>query len=159
MAEAEKQDINEIIKQNIVFENPELEPGRILNLNGLREEAKYAVAKEAINMIKENPELLNRLLDNAPKDLFRYSERNRLLILMQNPKATELKGFKEWEKLGKKPTGSKTGIFYLAPITEKNKEENEEEEEATKATGFIWVHGFDISDVKEIQEEGEQVEK
>ena len=44
-----------------------------------------------------------------------YSERNAQLIVMQNPDATDVKGFNAWKALGRQVRKGEHGIQILAP--------------------------------------------
>ena len=44
-----------------------------------------------------------------------YSERNAQLIVMQNPDATDVKGFNAWKDVGRKVRKGEHGIQILAP--------------------------------------------
>lgn len=45
----------------------------------------------------------------------KYSERNTLLIVMQCPKASEIKGFRAWEAAGRMVRKGEKGIRIFAP--------------------------------------------
>ncbi|MFB8426482.1 ArdC-like ssDNA-binding domain-containing protein [Priestia megaterium] len=87
-----------------------------------------------------------------------YSFNNAMLIFLQNPNATLVKGYKDWRKLGRYVKKGEKAIKILAPIIsnkkEKSKEEKAEKQEKKKAEeekneleikGFRYVNVFDVS--------------
>ena len=50
-----------------------------------------------------------------------YSFRNSLLIVMQRPTATQVAGYRQWEKLGRNVRKGEKGITILAPLVYKRK--------------------------------------
>lgn len=77
-----------------------------------------------------------------------YSFNNTILIYMQNPQATLVKGFNEWKKHGRFVKKGAKAIKILAPLIGKKKEEekNEKEEKEKKFLyGFRYVNVFDLS--------------
>ena len=84
-----------------------------------------------------------------------YSFRNSLLIVMQRPTATQVAGYRQWEKLGRNVRKGEKGITILAPLVYKRKldgdcKDGERREEASDGTpgkvvrGFRAVHVFDV---------------
>lgn len=45
----------------------------------------------------------------------KYSWRNRMLVLLQNPDATRVMGYKQWQKLGRQVRKGETGIRIVRP--------------------------------------------
>lgn len=85
--------------------------------------------------------------------LHRYSFQNTVLILMQCPQATQVRGFKQWQTLGRQVRKGEKGIAILAPCTYRQDAENSNEEQARKVLrGFKTTHVFDLS-----QTDGEDV--
>jgi antirestriction protein ArdC len=82
--------------------------------------------------------------------LHRYSFRNTLLIMTQCPEATQVMGFRQWQKLGRQVKKGEKGIAIFAPCRYKRKEEDGEEQEFLG--GFKIAYVFDIS-----QTEGEAI--
>ena len=58
----------------------------------------------------------------------RYSFGNVMLILMQNPDATHVAGFRKWKELGRHVKKGEKGIGILAPLRRKEKVEDESSE-------------------------------
>ncbi|MCM3413208.1 MULTISPECIES: ArdC-like ssDNA-binding domain-containing protein [Bacillaceae] len=99
-----------------------------------------------------------------------YSFNNTVLIYMQSPNATFVKGFNEWKKHGRFVKKGAKAIKVLAPLIgkKKEKEENSEKEEKEKKVlyGFRHVNVFDVSStdgkelpapaVKTLEGDGEQ---
>ncbi|MBZ5752435.1 ArdC-like ssDNA-binding domain-containing protein [Metabacillus rhizolycopersici] len=86
-----------------------------------------------------------------------YSFHNTILIYMQSPKASFIKGFNEWKKDGRFVMKGEKAIKILAPLIRKQKEEEnegkKEQENAKKVLyGFRYVNVFDLS-----QTEGKEV--
>jgi hypothetical protein len=80
----------------------------------------------------------------------RYSVANMFLIAAQRPTATQVAGYRSWQKLGRQVKQGEQGIATMAPViyrkktpaNDKNKGENEEDE--ILAT-FKTAHIFDVS--------------
>jgi hypothetical protein len=99
-----------------------------------------------------------------------YSFNNTILIYMQNPHATLVKGFREWKKHGRYVKKGAKAIKVLAPLIGKKKEKEEEidkEDEKKKVLyGFRYVNVFDVAStdgktlpapaVKPLEGDGEQ---
>lgn len=107
-----------------------------------------------------------------------YSFHNTLLIYLQNPKATRVAGFKQWEdKFHRRVKKGAKGISILAPITVKKKEDeptvkptvtpgtstlagaedtpDEKDKDKTRRyMRFMAVTVFDIADTEPIDEKG-----
>jgi len=79
-----------------------------------------------------------------------YSFGNAMLIFLQNPKATMVKGFGEWKKDGRYVKKGEKAIKILAPIVKK-KETNEvkaDKSDEHEIVGFRYVNVFDVSQTK-----------
>ncbi|MDR0140157.1 ArdC-like ssDNA-binding domain-containing protein [Metabacillus idriensis] len=81
-----------------------------------------------------------------------YSFNNTILIYMQRPNATLVKGFNEWKKHGRFVKKGAKAIKVLAPLIGKEKEKEEEkkdngnkEKEKKVLFGFKYVNVFDVS--------------
>jgi N-terminal domain of anti-restriction factor ArdC/IrrE N-terminal-like domain len=100
-----------------------------------------------------------------------YSFNNTILIYMQNPHATLVKGFREWKKHGRFVKKGAKAIKVLAPLIGKKKEKEEEksdkeEKEKKVLYGFRYVNVFDVAStdgkelpapaVKTLEGDGEQ---
>lgn len=88
---------------------------------------------------------------------YRYSFGNTMLIYLQNPEASYVKGYRAWNKLGRYVRKGETGIAILAPCIRKvtdfkepedkavyNDAEGEKEEKHI-ISGFRITHVFDLS--------------
>ena len=119
--------------------------------------------KEAISLVEEGlqsitseREWLNFLKFQSL--FYQYSYSNTILIYLQNPEATFVKGYKAWNKLGRYVVKGGKGLKILAPCYRKvevfkepeNKSEYhhlEGEKEVKRVlSGFKITHVFDISD-------------
>lgn len=84
-----------------------------------------------------------------------YSFNNAMLIFLQNPNATLVKGYKDWRKLGRYVKKGEKAIKILAPIISNKKDKSKEEKKEEKKTdeekkeleikGFRYVNVFDVS--------------
>ena len=74
----------------------------------------------------------------------RYSPSNAMLIMMQNPYATQVAGFKKWLELGRPVRSKEIALRILAPMTYK-KDDGLEGEKTSEIRGFKMVPVFDIS--------------
>ena len=77
----------------------------------------------------------------------RYSLGNIMLIASQKRDATQVAGFRTWNKLGRFVKKGEKGIFVLAPIMRRKTEspDNLELKESTIPASFRPVYVFDIS--------------
>lgn len=122
-------------------------------------------AKEAFEKINQGIQLLlekdewKKFLQ-ARKHFHSYSFGNVLLIFAQCPHATQVAGFKTWQKLGRYVKKGEKGIQILAPVIKVEKVEEEEtnedlavstdaetakEKERRTLIGFRVVYVFDVS--------------
>jgi hypothetical protein len=79
-----------------------------------------------------------------------YSFNNTILIYMQNPHATLVKGFREWKKHDRFVKKGAKAIKVLAPLIGKKKEKeeqisNKEDKEKKVLYGFRYVNVFDVA--------------
>jgi antirestriction protein ArdC len=74
----------------------------------------------------------------------RYSLHNTILIAMQRPDATRVAGYRAWQKLGRQVRRGEKGISILAPMTYKEKDD-EDNERGEVRTVFRAVRVFDVS--------------
>jgi len=81
-----------------------------------------------------------------------YSLNNTFLIASQRPDATQLSGYRAWQKLGRQVRKGEKAIRILAPCRVKvgETENSEGTQEAFRVVGFKWASVFDVS-----QTEGE----
>src|SRR6266446_241270 len=71
-----------------------------------------------------------------------YSFNNTLLIVSQRPDATQVAGYKTWQKLGRQVRKGEHGIRILAPCVVKRETDSGEE---TRSMFFRTVSVFDVS--------------
>lgn len=96
--------------------------------------------------VKSTEEFINYM--NFIAKFHNYSYNNQLLIQMQKPDATLVKGFKSWKKLGRYPKKG-TGIKILAPCPYKKTITNDNGDEIE--VDRVWyktVTVFDVSDTE-----------
>jgi hypothetical protein len=91
-----------------------------------------------------------------------HSFYNTLLIWIQNPKATKVAGFRQWETKHRRVKKGGKGIMIFAPIFTKGKkdepgDDKELDKEVSKGSPvrFRPVYVFDISDTEPIDERGD----
>jgi antirestriction protein ArdC len=75
---------------------------------------------------------------------YRYSPNNVMLILMQNPYATRVAGYRAWQALDHQVMAKESALRILAPMTYK-RDDAPEGEKAREIRGFKLVPVFDIS--------------
>lgn len=91
-----------------------------------------------------------RYLDVMSK-FHNYSFNNQMLILLQNPEATKVMGYRQWNKMNRYVKRGEHGLKILAPMLRKPKLEQAQEQsdgeglEVKVLTGFMPVTVFDIS--------------
>ncbi|MEW4242299.1 ArdC-like ssDNA-binding domain-containing protein [Priestia megaterium] len=80
----------------------------------------------------------------------KYSFGNAMLIFLQNPKATMVKGFGEWKKDGRYVKKGEKAIKILAPIVKKKdkSEDSDDKSDKHEIVGFRYVNVFDVSQTK-----------
>ena len=86
-------------------------------------------------------------LDTAAK-FYRYSFGNQILIMAQNPNASQVAGFHKWLELGRHVRKGEKGLRILAPCTYKRTDADPDTGEETTARhvgGFRGAAVFDIS--------------
>jgi len=74
---------------------------------------------------------------------YRYSPSNAMLIMMQNPYATRIGGYKKWKELGRQVMAKESALRILAPMT--YQKDNLEGEKTSEIRGWKMVPVFDIS--------------
>lgn len=79
-----------------------------------------------------------------------YSERNIMLIVMQRPDATEVRGFKAWLAVGRVVRKGESGIQILAPAGKQEKDENDPN--SKERMFFRIAHVFDITQTDAIEQ-------
>lgn len=89
-------------------------------------------------------------LDVASK-FTNYSWSNSMLIMLQNPEASRVAGYRTWQSLGRQVNKGEKGIQILAPLVGKSKRTKQlddgTEEEVTRQFiyGFKYVNVFDVA--------------
>lgn len=82
---------------------------------------KTATKPTTRDLVAMSSEKLDAMSDDmkenyvVPDSLARYSLRNLILIGMQYPSATDVAGFKQWVKRGRRVRKGERGIAILAP--------------------------------------------
>jgi len=91
----------------------------------------------------------------------RYSERNAMLIVMQAPNATMIKGFRQWQAEGRQVRKGETGIRILAPAGNRAAEEpSEAKPDGEKGRQFFkLISVFDVAQTDAIEDVAQQVEQ
>lgn len=80
-----------------------------------------------------------------------YSLNNAILILHQNPQATNVAGFQTWKKLGRYVKKGEKGIKILCPIKYSKNKDDEDEDGKNKTNIFFKIGNvFDISQTEVI---------
>jgi hypothetical protein len=74
---------------------------------------------------------------------YRYSPSNVMLIMMQNPYASRIGGYKKWKELGRQVMAKESALRILAPMT--YKKDGPEGEQTSEIRGWKMVPVFDIS--------------
>ncbi len=131
-------------------------------MNQDQENKRNTLIAESKKMIDET---LNRLCDQLDKGysnamlqylkvmscFYKYSTGNQLLIYSQNPKASNVAGFRSWNKLNRYVKKGQKGICILAPCVYRKKEKSKndikerEGDKEKKVVGFRPVYVFDES--------------
>jgi len=76
----------------------------------------------------------------------KYSWHNSMLIAMQRPDATQVAGYRTWQKLGRQVCNGERGIMIFAPCPWKREKETETgETETEQGIYFRAVHVFDVA--------------
>ena len=86
---------------------------------------------------------------NVQARFHKYSWHNSLLILMQRPQASQVAGYRAWQKLGRQVRKGERGIMIFAPCPWKRERDDGDTEEGVY---FKPVHVFDVA-----QTEGEDL--
>lgn len=107
--------------------------------------------EEGLEHINNNQEWLNFL--SFQSKFYNYSFGNTMLIYLQNPHASFVKGYKSWNALGRYVKKGEKGIAILSPCIKKVDKSNEEQEEAPNSSEETVrkLCGFRISYVYDIQ--------
>lgn len=90
-------------------------------------------------------EMFTRYLDVQAK-FHHYSWHNTMLIASQRPNATQVAGFKTWQKMGRQVRKGERGIAIFAPCRFKREVENSDgDTDTVEGLFFRVVHVFDVS--------------
>jgi hypothetical protein len=81
-----------------------------------------------------------------------YSPRNALLIVMQRPEATVVRGFHDWKTYGRKVSKGAKGIQILAPAGTRVTQVDENGDPSEIARFFRITYVFDIADTQPLDE-------
>jgi antirestriction protein ArdC len=111
--------------------------GRMRDYSGLLEGLSAGIADLTTS------EKWTQYLDVQSK-FYRYSPNNVMLILMQNPYATRVAGYRAWQALDHQVMAKESALRILAPMTYK-RDNAPEGEKAREIRGFKLVPVFDIS--------------
>lgn len=127
-----------------------------MNKNQEKIQAALDRIEQGLDTINTDEDWLKYLVFQS--QFYNYSFRNTMLIYIQNPEASYVKGYKAWNKLGRHVKKGAKGLAILAPCFKKvedfkepeNKSEyqDSEGEKVTKKviSGFKVTHVFDIAD-------------
>jgi antirestriction protein ArdC len=94
---------------------------------------------KTVDQLKSSDEWLAMLKVQAR--FHKYSASNQLMIYMQNPDATQVAGFRQWQGMGRQVQKGEKGIKIFAPMTARDKVDPDK----MKLIGFKLVSVFDIS--------------
>jgi hypothetical protein len=111
--------------------------GRVRDYSGLLEELSVGIADLTTS------EKWTQYLDVQSK-FYRYSPNNVMLILLQNPYATRVAGYRAWQALDHQVMAKESALRILAPMTYK-RDDSPEGESSREIRGFKLVPVFDIS--------------
>ena len=111
--------------------------GRMRDYSGLLEGLSAGIAALTTS------EKWTQYLDVQSK-FYRYSPNNVMLILLQNPYATRVAGYRAWQALDHQVMAKESALRILAPMTYK-RDDAPEGEKAREIRGFKLVPVFDIS--------------
>ena len=92
--------------------------------------------------------------EDFAKSFHRYSPRNQLLVLLQNPNATQVMGYRAWQAEGRQVVKGAKGIMIFGPARKMKIEEekNGKAEERTISMPPPVITVFDISQTEEAAE-------
>jgi antirestriction protein ArdC len=105
-----------------------------------REQARQAIKQAAGEHLSEDG--FRRWIEIRSR-FHRYSMGNTLLIAAQCPDASQVAGYKSWQKLGRQVRKGEKAIRILAPIVVKKRDE-ESGEERRAVVGFRGTCVFDV---------------
>ncbi len=109
-----------------------------------RIDGSLATLANAVDEVRAS-EAFKAYLDTQAK-FYRYSWHNCMLIAMQCPSATQVAGYRQWQKLGRQVRKGERSIAIIAPCTYKREVERDDGETDTEAgVYFRAVSVFDIA--------------
>lgn len=120
-----------------------------------RDERRAKMRSVAAQISKMNPEQRAALAAKCPIVTIEghaLSAFNMCLLMMQNPTATVVGGFRQWKKAGRSVTKGEHGAGIWCPIGTKSTDANGETHTEMDEKKFVFGTVFDISQTQPIQE-------
>lgn len=102
-------------KKSGAAERPQLSPEEYVAKKKAEKDAVYQMIDDAATEIVNAPEKLRGYLDTQAR-MDRYSAANALLIYKQQPQATQLKEFRDWQEDGVKVSKGAKSLSILEPV-------------------------------------------
>lgn len=113
--------------------------------NGERIEQTRKLLEDAKDAMRSDTEFARQL--RMMGRFYRYSRNNQLLIGVQCPDATYVKGYRSWQDLGRQVRRGESGIFILQPRPYTSRDE----EDARTRMYFKAIAVFDITQTDAIE--------
>lgn len=102
-------------KKSGAAERPQLSPEEYVARKKAEKDAVYQMIDDAATEIVNAPEKFRGYLDTQAR-MDRYSAANALLIYKQQPQATQLKEFRDWQEDGVKVSKGAKSLSILEPV-------------------------------------------
>ena len=102
-------------KKSGAAERPQLSPEEYVAKKKAEKDAVYQMIDDAATEIVNAPEKFRGYLDTQAR-MDRYSAANALLIYKQQPQATQLKDFRDWQEDGVKVNKGAKSLSILEPV-------------------------------------------
>lgn len=102
-------------KKSGAAERPQLSPEEYVAKKKTEKDAVYQMIDDAATEIVNAPEKFRGYLDTQAR-MDRYSAANALLIYKQQPQATQLKEFRDWQEDGVKVSKGAKSLSILEPV-------------------------------------------
>lgn len=102
-------------KKSGAAERPQLSPEEYVAKKKAEKDAVYQMIDDAATEIVNAPEKFRSYLDTQAR-MDRYSAANALLIYKQQPQATQLKEFRDWQEDGVKVSKGAKSLSILEPV-------------------------------------------
>lgn len=102
-------------KKSGAAERPQLSPEEYVAKKKAEKDAVYQMIDDAATEIVNAPEKFQGYLDTQAR-MDRYSAANALLIYKQQPQATQLKEFRDWQEDGVKVSKGAKSLSILEPV-------------------------------------------